>query len=201
VKQSTHLGFRIRLGRGIKTDAERAAAELRSRNGLSEYVRLPAIDAAAKLGIEVKHPHEIPGMSDQLVSCLEDGGADKWSAVFIPFPPPHKPLIIHNRAHSERRQESNVFHELGHLLCDHEPDKIITVSGLSIREFSREKEDQADAVGQALHLPKIALLSAKRKGLSTEEICVEFCASEKLVTYRMNITGINKMFMRMRGRA
>lgn len=190
------LDFKIRLGRGIKTDAEKAAELLRRRNGLDAGARLPAREAARNLGITVVHPHQLPSVTAEILNELENGGSDKWSALFLPMPDPANHLIINNRTHSSGRQEANIFHEIGHCLCGHEPDDIEWINGFPIRQYSKDKEDQADAVGQALHLPKIALFAAGSRSWSDEQICDGYCASKELVRFRMNITGVRKILAR-----
>ena len=188
--------FKIRLGRGIKTDAENAAALFRQRLGIPAAGRLEALRAARSLGVRVLFPHQFPSIPSEVIGELENGGAGKWSAVFLPLPAPAGPLIINNRLHSEGRQEANIFHELGHYLCQHEPDGIELIHGFPIRTFSEEKEAQADIVGQALHLPKAALFLAVRRRLTQAEVCSEYCASNELVRYRMNISGVAKIVSR-----
>jgi Zn-dependent peptidase ImmA (M78 family) len=190
------IDFTIRLGRGIKTDAEKAAELLRRRNGIAAAARLPARVAARNLGIVVVHPHQLPSITAEILHELENEGSGKWSAIFLPIPDPGRHLIINNRTHSAGRQEANIFHELGHCLCGHEPDDIEWINGFPIRQYSKEKEDQADAVGQALHLPKSALFAAASRSLTEEQICEAYCASAELVRFRMNITGVRKILRR-----
>jgi len=192
------LEFTIRLGRGIKTDAEKASELLRRRLGLPVGSRLPAKDAARDLGIAVIYPHQLPSITPEILRALEDGGSDKWSAVFLPIPETSNHVIINNRTHSVGRQEANIFHEIGHCLCGHEPDGIEEIDGFPIRQYSSEKEAQADVVGQALHLPKSALFAAGRRSWSDEQICDAYCASSELVRFRMNITGVRKILARSR---
>ena len=192
------LDIEIRSGWGLKADAERAAALMRERLGLCGTERLPAIAAAKDLGVRVLHPHQFRSMPEEVVHELENGSASQWSAVFLQLPAPLKDLIVNNRKQSPERQEANIFHELGHYICKHEPDKIEVVAGFPIRQYSKAKEDQADAVGQALHLPKKALMKAKRTGLSDSEISSEYCASNELVRFRLNISGVMKILSRSR---
>ena len=60
-------------------------------------------------------------------------------------------------------------------MCKHEPDEIEIINGFPIRQFCREKEEQADIVGRALLLPRCALFSARKWHWSEEEICTEYC--------------------------
>lgn len=193
------LEIPLRLGRGFKTDAERAALAVRSALKLSPHDRLPARKLANMLRINVTTPERLTGATPQMLEELTVDGKGRWSAALIKGPPAHKHLLIHNPTHSVPRQESDIFHEISHHICKHEPDGIFCVGGLVIREYSKEKEEQAEFLGYALHLTKDALFWANRRGMSFEDISEHFCASRQLVQHRMNVTGVAKILARARG--
>ena len=200
MKNDIGLGFKIRLGRGFKTDAERAAVAIRADMRLPPYERLSAVLLAKRLGLHIIYPHDIPGFDEILLTELETQGSDRWSAAYIPTPAPHPDLIINNSKHSLERQEANIFHEIAHQICSHEPDGIEIINGLPIREFSKDKEDQANFLGQALHISKEAVFRVLKNGLTREAICEMFCASRQLVDLRINITGATKIMARSQAR-
>ncbi|MES2659481.1 MAG: ImmA/IrrE family metallo-endopeptidase [Verrucomicrobiota bacterium] len=200
MKNDIGLGFKIRLERGFKTDAEKAAVVVRQILDIEPHGRLAAGSLAEHMGLRVVFPHEIPGMSVEDIAELKTGGSRRWSAIYLPVPSPHRDWIINNDTHSPERQEANLFHEIGHQICGHEPDEIVTINGLPFREFSQEKEKQADFLGQALHIPKDAAFWVLRNGLAHEEICGKYCASSALVKLRLNISGANKVMMRSKAK-
>lgn len=183
------LGFDIRPKRGLKTDAEKASAVLRRHLKLTPSAPLPAKRAAAALGIKVIFPRQLPSLPIEFVQHLASGKGDQWSAAYLPLPPSVDDLIINNNFQSEARQEANIFHELGHKLCKHEPDEIRMVNGMPMREFSKDKETQADVVGQALHLPKDSLVKYVFSSESEEDFQERYRASKQLFTFRLNISG------------
>lgn len=190
------LDISLRLGRGFKTDAERAALEVRAALKLSPHDRLPARKLANMLKINVTTPDRLTGMPPQMLEELTIDGRNRWSAALVKGPPTHKHLLIHNPTHSLFRQESDIFHEISHHICKHEPDGIFQVGGLVIREYSKEKENQAEFLGYALHLTRDALFWANRRGMSFEDIGEHFCASRQLIQHRMNVTGVAKILAR-----
>lgn len=194
------LGFAIRLGRGFKTDAEKASCVLRSKLSIAPHERMPAADLADYLGMCIVGPDRIPGLQDLDMDHLKNSGARKWSAIYLPVPFPYRDLIIHNQSHSLERQEANLFHEIGHQVCGHKPDKIIVINGFPIREFSKEKEDQANYIGQCLHISKDAAFYALKAGLSVDEICAKYCSSREVANLRLNITGVRKIMARSQAR-
>jgi len=187
----------LRLGRGFKADAERAAVAVRAALRLSPHDRLPAQKLANLLEVNVITPDRLPGITKAVLDELIVHGKDRWSAALIKGPPNHRDLIIHNPTHSHLRQESNIFHELSHCICKHEPDEIHMVGGLMVREYSKEKEGQAEYLGYALHLSKDALFWANRRKMASGQISEHFCASTQLIRLRMNVTGVAKILTRM----
>lgn len=193
----TNLMIALRVGRGFKADAERAAVAVRAALKLSPHARLPAHKLANLLEVNVITPDRLPGISKAVLDELILHGKDRWSAALIKGPPNRRDLIIHNPTHSQQRQESNIFHELSHCICKHEPDEIHKVGGLMVREYCQEKEEQAEYLGYALHLSKDALFWANRLRMEAEQISQHFCASTQLIRHRMNVTGVAKILTRM----
>lgn len=187
------LGFKIRLGRGIKTDAEKASEELRRAAGLRPGDPLSATKAAKLMGVLVRCSDQLPSMTAEILAALEseEDGKSVWSAAYIETPTGVEDLIVNNRVHAPTRREANIFHELGHQLCGHKPDEIRFVHGLPIREFSKDKEDQANTIGHALHLPKKALINSIYSNEGDEDFRERFCVSKQLFDYRMRISGAN----------
>jgi hypothetical protein len=70
------------------------------------------------------------------------------------------------------------------------------IGGIPMRWFPEDKEDQAQFLGYALHLPKDALFWALKRGMTKEEIGARFCASQQVVTMRINCTGVGKILGR-----
>jgi Zn-dependent peptidase ImmA (M78 family) len=86
------------------------------------------------------------------------------------------------------------MHELAHNICGHETSKSQQINGLGLllREYNEEQEKEAEWLGSCLQLPRKALVWALNKKMSYEEISEYFQASEDMVRFRINTTGVKK---------
>lgn len=120
----------------------------------------------------------------------------------MPFHPsqPSSHLIIHNGVHSPARQQSNVMHEVAHILCGHELSAVDTGKGLPdyMRLYPQEQELEADCLGWTLLLPRAALLFALGKGWDNAAIMEHYQASAQMVQLRINRTGVKRQLAYMR---
>ncbi len=169
------------LRRGFKSEAERVSAEQRALLGLN---RTDPVDPFALLrhhGITVRTPAEIHGISimpqDTLRILVEH--SDCWSATTVRTPA--GTVVVHNPQHELPRQHSNLTHELGHVLLDHQPGALQTVAGCVLRDFDEVQEEEAAWLGDVLLAPRAALAAAARRGLSlpsTAQLLVARAADE-----------------------
>jgi Zn-dependent peptidase ImmA (M78 family) len=178
------------MKRGFKKIAEDKSSEIRKELGLKptdflcafkvcDYLRIPILDITRL------------GMDDANLKNLQGEGKSLWSAATIPLGN-NEFAIVHNTLHSDARQQSNLMHEIAHILCGHETEnteKIGPLSGL-MRSYNPEQEEEADWLGSTLQLPRQALISALRRNLTFDEISLAYTASIEMVSYRVNITGV-----------
>lgn len=155
------------------------------------YEPLPASLLADHLKLEIVTPKEILGISSEALRTLVN--TDEWSALTLPCKS-GKSLIIHNDSHSTYRQESNLMHELAHNICGHETSKSQQINGLGLllREYNEQQEREAEWLGGCLQLPRTALVWALNKKMTYEEISEHFKASDNMVRFRINTTGVKK---------
>lgn len=186
------------MKRGFKTESERRATSLRSELGLQPKAPLYARVLARHMGISVITPNEIQGLAQADINQLIGNGSSRWSALTLVTP--RKTFIIHNSSHSAGRQESNIMHELSHLVCDHQPSQIVQIDGFAfpIRTCDKAQEEEADWVCGCLKLPRDGILWAVRAGMTYEAIADHFASSLDLVRYRVRITGVDKQVQRGR---
>src|SRR6266849_3852798 len=107
------------LEKSLRDWCENEGVRWRRELRLYAYDPLPAQCLAQHLGIPLLSPTGIPGMDEQTLQCLLKAEAG-WSAMALPISE-GKHLIIYNPTHAPTRHESNVMHELAHLLLGHEP--------------------------------------------------------------------------------
>ena len=122
------------LKRGFKAEAERISNNFRNDIGLNIHEHLCAFALANYLGIEVISP-EILNIDDKGLDVLmgNRGKSSGWSALTMTNSSDKK-IIIHNTRASEARQQSDIMHELAHIICNHE---IIVPDGIVLPSYMR----------------------------------------------------------------
>jgi Zn-dependent peptidase ImmA (M78 family) len=109
-----------------------------------------------------------------------------WSAGIIC----KKPLwIVHNSSHTLARQQSNLMHEFAHVILKHKMVGYDPKTGLPQRR--QQDEDEAVYLGGCLQIPRRGLLWAVQEKLTLSQITLHFNASEEMVRFRSNISGIS----------
>ncbi len=185
------------MKRGFKTESEQRAEELRRELKLASTAPLPARTLASHLGVAVVGPEEIPGMTPILIHQLLVADVESWSATTISGE--QCTVVIHNSAHGPGRQESDLMHELAHLLCEHRPSEIVQLEGFPfpLRTFDPTAEDEASWLGACLQLLRAALWWGARRGMTVDGFVDYFGASEEMVRYRRKITGVDVQLGRL----
>lgn len=182
---------------GFKKWADLTVIQLRTELELKPVDPLCAFKLCHHLKIPIFTPKEVPGMSENHLDHLLGNGSENWSAATV-LVSNENYLILHNPNHSSARQQSNLMHEIAHIVCKHKvPDETLA-TGLSgfLRNHNEDQEIEAEWLGGCLQLPRPALLWALKEKMTNEEIATYFNASEEMVKYRLNITGVNRQFGR-----
>lgn len=183
--------------RGFKTWCERYAADARLKLGQLPTAPLDVRGLAKQLGVRVWSPRDIPGLSTEALSVLlrSDGKTPScWSAVTVVVGT--KVAVILNSSHSLARQASDLTHELAHRIRNHEAEEVdVTPDGIMLlKSYDKVQEEEADWLSGCLLLPREALIAIKRRGLDDVAAAGEFGVSQRMLTYRINRTGINRQF-------
>ena len=154
------------------------------------YDALPASQLATYLGIAIISPTELPDFDARFIEQLLQKDSNSWSAVTIPVPG-HKPIIIYNSSHSSARYESNIMHELAHIILKHAPVSIPESQGFAIlrQTFNAKDEKEAQYLGSCLQIPRRGLDWAIGRKMTPQQIANHFGASVQMVRYRCNMTG------------
>lgn len=179
------------MQRGFKKRAEEISIQQRNLLGLLPENPLPARELSKTLGVSLVTIDEIPNLPRQILHQLINVDAQSWSAVTISIN--QKFVIIHNHTHSPRRQESDLMHEMAHVICNHKPSEIVHFPNIPfpLRSYDSEQEHEAAWLGACLQLPRLGLLWALRIGMKNQAIATYFMASEEQVRYRIQVTGVH----------
>lgn len=183
------------LRRGFKAWCERAAAGYRRDLGLRPQDALNPLHLAQLLGVLVITPEVLTGLSASAAQHLCVTDADSWSAVTLIEA--GKKLVILNPSHSMARRNSDLAHELSHIILEHKPTQVFLGlnDALLIREFDRAQEAEAECLSAVLLVPRDALLAlvpSNDDDLAAHQLGV----STQLFRMRRNISGIDRQLAR-----
>lgn len=181
------------LRRGFKSEAERFATRLRHELGLQPHDRLDPRVLAKHRGIEVVDADEL--VSRRELEELERLQAYAFSAAT--FEISGRKFIVVSPLHPRGRQNSDVAHELAHIILDHNLSEVREVSGQPFRTCRPDEEEEATAFGGTLLLPRPLLLSAARRNASIEQIANENQVTIDMARYRYNTTGVARQINRI----
>jgi len=182
--------------RGFKSWCENTALTLRKQMRITKEAPLNPFDLALFLGVQSITPSDIPTLSQSSKELLLGRESSSWSAVTISKDGTY--LIVYNPRHSIGRQASNIMHELSHIIRRHKPSHTLYSkdSGFALRQYNKNLEEESDWLAATLLLPKTALIHIKWSGMTYDQACKKYIVSKPLLTMRMNITGVNRMYGR-----
>ena len=185
---------------GFKKWSDDKCISIRQEMGLYPSQPLCAFKLCDYLKIPIYTPNEIPGITDEILKEVLEIGNKFWSAASIPIND-NDSIIVHNPTHSEARKQSNVMHELAHIICGHKKviDKISSSLSGFLRNYDEIHENEAEWFGACLQLPRPALLYSLKNNLSEDDIALKYCASVEMVRFRINITGVKNQLRYSRG--
>lgn len=182
--------------RGFKSWAEKKAEDLRGELGLSKFAPLDCFILSKHLRIKALSVSEIPGITPDIVDVLTQEHASEFSALAMLTEEGGK-LIIFNPAHSVERTQSNVMHELAHIICGHSFDSELQANlPIHLREFDEQKESEAIWLSGCLLFPKCAVFSSLKYKKEKEETCNKYKISPEMYKYRVNVTGALRIYKR-----
>jgi hypothetical protein len=178
------------MERGFKSECESHAAAVRAEIGLDTRAPLDPRTLASHLDIPVRPVSSLVGngVIQAAVRYVTQVDQTVLSAMTI-FPdwPAHRRVIIFNDAHSPARQNSDIAHELSHGLRMHEPRHAV-VNGC--RDYSKAEEEEAAWLAGCLLVPRDAAFNIAMSGVPLDMAAIEYGVSTKLMTWRVNVTGV-----------
>lgn len=185
----------VKLKYGFKAEAERIGLRFREELNLKPHDHLCAFVLANHLRVDVIGHHETNISTAQ---AKEIGKSNSGWSAFTLKNSQGIDVIVHNSFQSEARQQSNMMHELSHIICKHKlpPPTLIANLALPFRNYDPEIEEEAKWLGGCLQIPKEGLIWAVKKNMTREEVAEHFKASEQMVGYRFNMSGVKHQFSR-----
>ncbi len=171
----------FRHRRGFVKEAEEYALEFRQELGLANASPLMAIEIADLLEIPVWNLSDHPTIPTHIKDYFFGIGRDHFSASTLNDGSYKE--IIHNDSHHPNRQNSNIAHELAHILLGHPPKPPMSEDGC--RNFSKRMEREAHDLGFTLLVPKPAALVAVEDFEDINDACEYFGVSKQLLEFRI----------------
>ncbi len=159
---------------------------VRTELGLSESDAVDPRDVAVQMGVSVVSADELVPRKD--LEELERLQAYAFSAATFKVQERH--IIVVNPIRTVARQNSDVAHELAHLILKHELSEVRDLAGTPFRTCRPDEELQATTFGGTLLLPRPLLVSAAKRRASIEDIADQYDVTVEMARFRYNTTGV-----------
>lgn len=186
------------LERGFKARSERTAESYRRELRLEPFAALDPRKLAAHLRVHVLGIENLTELPKGSLIHLTGEGSSEWSALTLQREDQH--LIVVNTQHTPARQNSDISHELSHLICDHKPTRVdVTNDGFALlQNYDDDQEEEADWMGGTILVPRAGLLHMGASAASVPAMMEYFGVSREMVLWRQRMTGVERQ---IRGRA
>ena len=151
-----------------------------------------------EIDVTVWSVEDVHGVGAESTSVLVDDADPSWSALTMRIGPHH--LIVYKPVPSAGRRNSVIMHELSHIILGHvlATACILEDGSLVPGNFDQDQEDEADWLAGALLLPRPALMSIRKRGLSDQAACEEHLVSMDMLKWRFRMTGVDYQLARSR---
>jgi Zn-dependent peptidase ImmA (M78 family) len=183
-----------KLRRGFKSEAEQYALDFRKELQLGAASPLNMFTLAKHLEVPVLAlsavRHEL---SEKSYAILV---ADKSPMSAMTIYPQRRKAIVFNDSHAPTRQQSDIGHELSHIILGHEPSELTDESGG--RHFNKVLEEEALCLSATMLVPRPAAFWAAKRPLPVA--AEAFGISVQMMRLRLNQTGAMKI-LGLQGRA
>jgi Zn-dependent peptidase ImmA (M78 family) len=172
--------------RGFKTEAERQAEKVRTEMGKRPSDHVDALDFATHVGATVRRADELTSL--EKLQTLEEIQPGAFSACTFTIGDQH--IIVYNPIASPGRTQSDIAHEVSHVMLKHEMKTVQTIAGLTFLTCDAEEEQEANWLAGCLLLPRRLLYLAARRGLRAPDIAEQYNVSEQMAAFRLRTTGV-----------
>ncbi|RAY15025.1 hypothetical protein DPM19_09760 [Actinomadura craniellae] len=185
------------MARWTKPAMKEVAAEERAALGLTPMQRFDPYMLAKEHGISVYPIGELiaSGCSPDAVKHFEVIRPKVWSAALMPVGSARFMLV--NTGHELVRQRSNMAHELGHHLLEHEFQEIV-LGDDGCAMFNATLEKQATYLAQELLVPEDAAFKMAFRDQPNEAVAEHFGVSVQFA--QMCMMGPRKVVQRYRAK-
>jgi Zn-dependent peptidase ImmA (M78 family) len=184
------------MRRGFKAEAERQAEQIREAMGKSPSDGLDAIELARHVGAQVRSADELT--SREKLETLEGMQPGAFSACTFSIDETH--VIVYSPLASAGRTQSDIAHEVAHLILGHRMRSVQKIGGLSFFTCDAEEEQEANWLAGCLLLPRRLLYLAAKRGLDSAAIAEAYSVSEQMAAFRLRTTGVTRQLAATKAR-
>ena len=183
------------MRRGFKAEAERIASRVREEMDLGSADKLDAKALAEHVGATVRCADELTTAAK--LQALEDLQPGCFSACTFTIDDRH--VIVYSPLASPGRTQSDIAHEVAHLLLEHEVKTVETIGDLSFFTCDPDEEQEANWLAGCLLLPRPLLLRAVSRGADVSQIALDYGVSDQMAAFRLRTTGVARQLAARRG--
>ena len=174
------------MRRGFKAEAERLAEKVRTEMGKRPSDHLDAIDLATHIGATIRSASELTSL--EKLQTLEEIQPGAFSACTFTIGDRH--VIVYNPISSPGRTQSDIAHEVSHVMLGHDMKSVETIAGFTFFTCDADEEQEANWLGGCLLLPRRLLYLAARRGMGAADIADKYNVSEQMAGFRLRTTGV-----------
>jgi len=130
--------------RGFKSWAEETSMGARRRLRLQPHSPLDLPSLASLLEVSLTTPKDLSELPADVCERLLKSHSENWSAITVCKDDKH--LVVYNPSHSLARRNSDLAHELSHIILGHEPSLMFMTprKGVALRTHNPEQEEEAN---------------------------------------------------------
>jgi len=182
------------MRRGFKAEAERQASKIRTDMGKSTFDSIDSVVLAQHVGAIVRRADQLTSLSK--LEALERIQPGAFSACTFSIGDKH--VIVYSPLSSAGRTQSDIAHEVAHIVLKHALKSVQTIGGVSFFTCDADEEQEANWLAGCLLLPRPLLLRAARRGLDAAAIAQAFNVSEAMAAFRLRTTGVMQQLHALR---
>ncbi|TCQ12919.1 ImmA/IrrE family metallo-endopeptidase [Rhizobium sp. PP-CC-3G-465] len=176
------------LRHGFKSESNAWSRELRAELGLAPHEALCVRRLCEHLDITLLELSKVQADPGYLAYFLLGAGRRFFSAVTLEIFGIR--WIVHNDAHDEGRQSSNIAHEIAHAVLHHAVPSLYAADGQ--RSHNKADEEEANWLGPALLISDEVSLFIASSGMSLAESASIYGCSKEVVQMRLNVCGARR---------
>ncbi|WP_141578805.1 ImmA/IrrE family metallo-endopeptidase [Actinomadura sp. WMMA1423] len=176
------------MRRGFKAEAERLADRTRSDMGLTPTTPVDVRVLAHHLNIEVVPADQLIDIRKLQELIAEQDGAFSAASFHLPD---DRVVIVCNPLNDPARTNSDIAHEIAHILLRHDVRELQTIGGNVFFTCDPDQEEEANWLAGCLLLPRQILLREAFANASADHIAAKYQVSAQMARFRLNTSCVN----------